>query len=291
MKIYSALSFATAFGVCISAAAWPSAQTPAADNPQATFEVASVKVNKTGADGASIRVQPGGRMTATNQTVRNLIRNAYNIQPYQFVGGPNWIDDDRFDIIAKMADADIPESGMVRPEQMMLRLQSLLADRFKLVVRRETREVPIFALVMARADRKFGPRLRVAEGECAERARAGDAPPPGTPSGDRPCGIRFTRGKVIAGATLMEALARNMSGLVQRVIVDRTGLTDRYDLDLDWSPDSAFAPGASADRPAADASGSSLFTALEEQLGLKLEATRGPVEALVIESVERPLPD
>jgi uncharacterized protein (TIGR03435 family) len=267
------------------------AQSPPGDPTNPTFEVASVKSNKTGADGASIRVQPGGRMTATNQTVRNLIRNAYNIQPYQFVGGPGWIDEDRFDILAKMADADIPENGLVRPEQMMVRLQHLLADRFKLVVRRETREVPIFALVMARADRRLGPRLRVAEGECAERARTGTPPPAGAPSGSRPCGIRFTRGNVIAGATLMEALARNMSGLVQRVILDRTGLTDRYDLDLDWSPDSTFGTGAPADRQTADASGASLFTALEEQLGLKLESTRGPIEALVIESVERPSPD
>jgi uncharacterized protein (TIGR03435 family) len=230
-------------------------------------------------------------MTATNQTVRNLIRNAYNIQPYQFVGGPSWIDEDRFDILAKMADADIPENGMVRPEQTMVRLQHLLADRFKLVVRRETREAPIFALVMARSDRKFGPRLRIAEGECAERARTGMPPPPGGSPGSRPCGIRFTRGNVIAGATLMEALARNMSGLVQRVILDRTGLTDRYDLDLDWSPDSTFGTGASADRQTADASGASLFTALEEQLGLKLEPQRAPVEVLVIDRVERPSPD
>lgn len=268
------------------------AQTPTSNEAgKPTFEVASIKPNKTGADGASIRVQPGGRMTATNQTVRNLIRNAYNIQPYQFVGGPGWIDDDRFDIIAKMAAADIPENGMVPPYQMMARLQNLLADRFKLVVRRETREVPIFALVMARSDGKFGPRLRVAEGECAEFARTGTPPPPGAPSGARPCGIRFTRGNVIAGAAEIGVLARNMSGLVQRVIIDKTGLTGRYDLDLEWSPDSAFAAGASADRPTGDTSGPSLFTALEEQLGLKLESTRGPIEALVIESVERPTPD
>jgi uncharacterized protein (TIGR03435 family) len=266
------------------------AQTTSNEAGKPTFEVATIKPNKTGADGASIRVQPGGRMTATNQTVRNLIRNAYNIQPYQFVGGPNWIDDDRFDIIAKMADADIPENGMVPPYQMMARLQNLLADRFKLVVRRETREFPIFALVMARSDGKFGPRLRVAEGECAEFARTGTPPPPGAPSGARPCGTRFTRGKVIAGATEIGALARNMSGLVQRFILDKTGLTGRYDLDLEWSPDSTFAAGASADRTV-DTSGPSLFTALEEQLGLKLESTRGPIEALVIESVERPTPD
>lgn len=277
MKIFSPLLSAL---LALSIAPLLAQTTTSNEAGKPAFEVATIKPNKTGADGASIRVQPGGRMTATNQTVRNLIRNAYNIQPYQFVGGPNWIDDDRFDIIAKMADADIPENGMVPPYQMMARLQNLLADRFKLVVRRETREVPIFALVMARADGKLGPRIRVAEGECAERARTGTPPPPGTPSGDRPCGTRFTRGKVIAGATEIEALARNMSGLVQRVIIDKTGLTGRYDLDLDWSPD-----------PTVDTSGPSLFTALEEQLGLKLESTRGPIDALVIESVERPTPD
>jgi uncharacterized protein (TIGR03435 family) len=210
--------------------------------------------------------------------VRNLIRNAYNIQPYQFVGGPSWIDEDRFDIVAKMADSDVPADGRVRQETFMLRLQTLLADRFKLVVRREKREVPVFALVTARSDGKLGPGLRLATNVCAEAART-NTPPPASPT-ERPCGIRVNMGKVMAGGTLMSDFARNMSGLVNRVIVDKTGLTGRYDFDLEWTPD-----------PTADVAGPSIFTAFEEQLGLKLESTRGPIDALIIDSVERPMPD
>ena len=256
------------------------AQTTPNDAPGPSFEVASVKPNKSGETGASVRPTGGGGLTATNQTVRNLIRNAYNIQPYQFVGGPSWIDEDRFDIVAKMADADVPADGRPRPEPLMARLQTLLADRFKLVVRREKREVRVFALVVARSDGKLGPRMRRADGACAELARTNTPPPPPTSPTDRPCGIRITIGKVMAGATLIQDFARNMSGLVNRVIVDRTGLTDRFDLDLEWTPE-----------PTADATGPSIFTAFEEQLGLKLESTRAPIDALVIVSVERPAPD
>jgi uncharacterized protein (TIGR03435 family) len=254
------------------------AQTTTNEAARPAFEVASIKPNKSGATGASIRPSGAGGLTATNQTVRNLIRNAYNIQPYQFVGGPSWIDEDRFDIVAKMADADVP--ARMSQEPFMLRLQTLLADRFKLVVRREKREAPVFALVTARKDAKLGPGLRAASGVCEEAARANTPRPAPVSPTERPCGIRVTMGKVMAGGLLIQDFARNMSGIVNRFILDKTGLTGRYDLDLEWTPD-----------PTADVAGPSIFTAFEEQLGLKLESTRAPIDALIIDSVERPTPD
>ena len=109
----------------------------------AAIEVATVRPNKSGEQGASIGPRPGGRLIGTNQTVRNLIRNAFNVQPYQLIGGPDWMDSDRFDIQAKAADTDVDEKGMMPYSQFALRLQSLLEDRFRMVTHWRTREMPV----------------------------------------------------------------------------------------------------------------------------------------------------
>src|SRR5687767_8867370 len=128
------------------------AQTVKSDGPKPQFEVATVKPNKSGESGASLGPRPGGRLDGTNQTARNLIRGAFNLQPYQMIGGPDWMDSDRFDIVAKAADADLDAKGMLAtPQQYMLRLQSLLEDRFSMVTHWETRELPVYALVVANA--------------------------------------------------------------------------------------------------------------------------------------------
>ena len=138
-----------------------------------------------------------------------MIRNAYQLQEYQIVGGPDWINDDRFDITAKAANSDTP------PLQLLAMAQTLLADRFKLRVHRETREVPVYALVMARDDCRLGPRLQKAAADCDALMAAlgrGGAPPPPAPAGERPpCGIRQVPGRMMAGGSLLSDVGRNLA--------------------------------------------------------------------------------
>jgi uncharacterized protein (TIGR03435 family) len=265
-----------------------SAQPPARDAAQPAFEVASVKPNKSGDPGGSFGGRPGGQLIVRNYTLRNMIRNAYGLQYFQMVGGPDWIDSDRFDIVAKAAD-DAP------PERLLLMVRALLADRFKLVVHNETREIPIYALVMSRTDGKPGPQLRPAAVDCAAMAaaaRAGGAPVPRAPAGERPiCGMQTAPGRMLAGGYALSDVARNLSNFAGRMVVDKTGLAGTFDLDLAWTPDQLpqgpLPPGV----PAIDPNGPSIFTAMQEQLGLKLDSQRGPVELLVIDGAEKPTED
>ena len=255
-----------------------SAQVVKSDGAKPQFEVATVRPNKSGDTGASLNLRPGGRMVGTNQMARNLIRNAFNLQPFQLTGGPDWMDSDRFDIVAKVADADLDEKGTMSAQQFMLRLQALLEDRFQMVTRWEIRELPVYALVVA-ADGKLGPKVKAHVGECG---RGGGPPPPGSPALN--CGTRTNRtptgGTVTGVGITMETLARNLSGTTGRYVVDKTGLSGSYDLELEFTPDQS-----------PDTTGPSLFTAMQEQLGLKLDSQRAPVEVLVIDRLERPTPD
>ena len=151
------------------------------------------------------------------------------------MGGPDWFDSDRFDIVAKAPD-DAP------PEQMLLMMRTLLADRFKLAVHTETREIPVYALVMARSDGKPGPQLRPATVDCAAMLAAarqpGAPPPPSPPAGDRPlCGMRTGPGRMMACGYALADVARNLSSFAGRIVLDKTGLTGTFDLDLTWTPD------------------------------------------------------
>jgi uncharacterized protein (TIGR03435 family) len=262
---------------------------PAAASPgRLTFEVASIKRNVSGDPNASIRVQPGGQIVVTNNSLYNLIRNAYGTQRYEMVPGqnlPSWIDSDRWDILAKP-----PENAPRVEEQMQLRLRSLLEDRFKLVARREMREMPIYELVVARSG-QLGPRLKQSGDECAAQGRAREAgvqPPPLSPGGF--CGTRTGNGSVSMKGVPLSNFVRNLGGMTGRFVIDKTGLTGPYDLDLQWTPDPAAA-GGPPPGPPGPGDGASLFAAIQEQLGLKLEAKRAPVEVVVIDSAERPTED
>ena len=253
------------------------AQVIKSDGPKPQFEVATVKPNKSGESGSSLGPRPGGRLNGTNQTARNLIRNAFNLQPYQMIGGPDWMDSDRFDIVAKAADTDLDEKGMLPgSQQYMLRLQSLLEDRFKMVTHWETRELPVYALVVA-TEGRLGPALKLHTGDC-DRARIGGTPPTSK------CGTRTnitaTGGQVSGVGISMLTFARNLAGATGRNVIDKTGLAGGYDFELTFIPDQT-----------ADTTGPSLFTAIQEQLGLKLDAQRAPVDVLVIDKLERPTPD
>jgi len=234
---------------------------PAGAGQRLTFEVASIKRNVSGDQNSSIRVQPGGQIVVTNNSLYNLIRNAYGTQRYEMVPGPNlpsWIDSDKWDLLAK-PPADAPQVQ----EQMQLRLRSLLEDRFKLKARREMRETPIYELVVARSDGQLGPQLKRSGDECAAQGRAregGVAPTPLPPGGF--CGTRTGNGNVSMKGVPLSNFVRNLGGTTGRFVMDKTGLTGPFDLELQWALDQP-AGGAQTD-------GVSLFAAMQEQLGLKL---------------------
>jgi bla regulator protein blaR1 len=218
---------------------------------QPSFEVATVKSNHSAGNAAGLRQRAGGGVISNNGSIRMMIQYAYDLRPFQVVGGPSWVDGDRFDINAKATGAT--------PEQVRLMMRRLLADRFKLAVHRETRDLPMYTLVVARG----GPKLTAAAGDTTEIngvERRGD----GTTT------VKFQK-------VPMAMLARTLARMLQHQVSDGTGLTGEYDFMLRWTPDQA-----GMDEP-----GPSIFTALQEQLGLKLESRKGPVEVLVIDHVER----
>lgn len=269
------------------------ASPPATSSTAATeFEVASVKPNKSGDNRVMMGMQPGGRFTGTNVSLRQLLTLAYRVQPFQIVNAPGWAESDRFDIAAK-------GSGNPTPEGIQSMLRGLLADRFGLVAHTESREMPVYALTLARADGRLGPKLKESSTDCqalAGRGRAGGpAAPPAGPSsnGPSPCGVRVGPGAVSGGGMALSQLASAIAPMTGRVIEDRTGLTARYDLELSWTPDQGVGPGGPVGAPAPPSgdAGASLFTAIQEQLGLKLEPARGQVSVVVIDTVSLPSPD
>jgi uncharacterized protein (TIGR03435 family) len=238
-----------------------------------TFEVASIKGNVSGSNSSSERVQPTGRIDVTNSTLFALIGNLYRVESFQIVGGPDWIHTDRWDIVAKAPQtADQPT--------LFEMAKALLADRFKLVVRTERREMPIYALIRRRSDGPLGPQMQPSLlADCpttVAELRAFDAQRRKAPNGAAACSSDVSPGRYFAADRTMADVARVLTSLSGRTVVDKTGLAGRFDLDLKWNE--------SEDGP-------SLVTALQEQLGLKLDSQRGPVDVLVIDSAERPTED
>lgn len=293
-------------------------QAPAAAAGPA-FEAASIKPNKSG-DGRMMNImQPGGRYSATNVTLGMLLGQAYRLQGGrgapgaanpQILNAPDWINSDRFDIVAKM------ESNL-GPDQFPDVLKGFLIDRFKLAAHTETRDFPIYALALARSDGKLGPSLKPASAECAAmiaaRGRGGasrggpDGAVPGgpgrgpilppAPGEPMPCGMmRMGRGNLAGGGAPISQLANSLTSVVNRIVADRTGLTGVYEFSLTFTPEQMPQGGpppggAPFGEPPIDPNGPSVFTAVQEQLGLKLESTKGPVDVLVVDHVEHPTED
>lgn len=260
----------------------------------ARFEVASVKRNTSGQGFITFDMQPG-RLSLINIPVRQLIVRAYQVQPFQVAGGPSWIASDRFDVIAK------PPEG-VTPAQTNAMLQALLADRFKLVVHKEDGPGDIFHLVKARPDGRLGGALKPAAVDCASRRggppgpAAGPAPGPGGAPGG--CFMMIGPGRLEMAGQPLATLANSLAQQLGRPVRDETGLAGAYDLTLTFLPDSAGRgmpigppPPGAPELPPIDPNAPSLTTALVEQLGLKLEAARGPVEMIVIDRIEQPTED
>lgn len=264
---------------------WVTGGTTAAQAPP-HFEVASVKANISGDGKDLIQAQPGGRFTATNVTLRQLIRAAYQLQESQIAGGPSWLGRDRFDIVAKADSAEPGDPFQAvkggSPSRGQLMLRALLAERFTLEIHTEARELALYALVQARSDGTVGPQLKRSAPDCD----ASDAH-------DRPeCAMRTLPGIIAAGGATLTELANSLSTMVNRPVLDRTGLGDRFAFTLRWTPDQ-LSPGLERKAramglPPIDPDGPALFTAVREQLGLKLDSQKGPVEILVVDRVERP---
>jgi uncharacterized protein (TIGR03435 family) len=255
-----------------------------AQTPQ-TFEVASIRRNVTGNQqgGGLAAPQPGGRFVAIGTTLRRLVAGAYD--DLQVVGGPAWIDTDRFDVNAR-AEGEPP------PAEIRRMLRPLLEDRFKLIVHAETREVPVYVLTVARGDRKLGAKLRESDASCTAEAR--NFFPRAAPGLSPACGdFRLGARALTARGMTTAGLARLLSGRVDRPVLDRTGLGSAYDLELEWSSDLGLrqAPPGSAGAGELTPDGVSLFTVLEEQLGLRLQATRGSVDVIVVDRAEPPTPN
>ena len=255
------------------------------------FEEISIRPNvTTGPGGRGGQMQPG-RFVAQNLTLRTIIRRAFarggsspnsgiDLLDQQIAGGPDWIGTDKFDIVATTP-------GETQPPQMRLMIQRMLAERFQLAAHWESREMPVYLLTRARADGALGAGMRVTtDEECAASRGIPMTPPePGKPAPPPPCGsIQFGPGVMIARGAPMEWLAQALASVpvvsgFDRPVLDRTGVTGNYGFTLKFAPAQAANPDP--DRP-------SLFTALEEQLGLKLESTRAPIEVLVIDRAEKP---
>lgn len=198
-------------------------------------------------------IDPGGTLIVINQPLRRLITYAYDVRDFQLAGGPGWLDTDRFDITAKASPDD---AGGPRDAGSREKIRALLADRFGLEVHRETRTQAVYRMVVA----KRGVRMAAVETAGAQR------------------GIYILeRGHRQGFATTLAMIARELSGITERVVIDTTNLTGIYDWTLQWEPETDDATA-----------GSTIFAALEEQLGLKLEPAKAPVDVIVIDRVNRP---
>lgn len=247
---------------------------------QLTFEVASIKPADPDSP-RSIQVMPGGGLNLTNIPVRTMIMLAYDVRDFQILGGPGWVGAERFDVTARperaaskgqedLAKMTADQFKTVR-DQSNERLRSLLEDRFQLAVHKETKEQPIYALMLA----KNGPKLQ--ENQAPEPRQR----------------MSLERGRSLGMAASMEMLVHVLSDAMGRPVVDKTGLTEKYDFVLEWTPDvgaggnaQGFGDGITSPAPAPG--GPTIFTALQEQLGLRLDSQKGPVENIVIDRVEKP---
>ena len=246
------------------------------------FEVAATKRNTGVTSGESIHIRRGGGFEIQNMPVRGMIREAYRMSGYQVSGGPGWIDSERYDIVAKAG-------GDATPEEFMLMLKALLEDRFGLKAHRETREGSVYVLSVT----KGGIRMQHAEGTCVPRDPKSSPAP--TPPGEKPvnyCG-NMRRGNqtidgrgepvgFVTGATPLGTLAGQLSSILDRTVLDKTGLDGIFNFHLEWAPDSATAASSDVGQ------GPSIFTAIQEQLGLRLESGKGPVEFLIVDQVQQP---
>jgi uncharacterized protein (TIGR03435 family) len=259
---------------------------------QPAFEVASIHPSRS-SERSAIVPYPNGRFTATNTTARSLILRAYGLVDAQLVGGPPWLDVERYDIDARAAVA--PADG---PESLLPFVRALLIERFQLKTHSDMRELPAYALTFARRDRQLGPQIRATEANCTRatslnvdelRSAVRDGWPPcgmvyvvsfATSSPD---GTNIIKMRVRRSGITSAALATALQSSVERPVVDETGLSGRFDVEYSFAPQPPATAGADSAFGAP-----MLLVALEEQLGLKLDSRRISVPVVVIDSIDRP---
>ncbi|HEY1307953.1 MAG TPA: TIGR03435 family protein [Vicinamibacterales bacterium] len=278
------------------------AEQRAAGGQPDTFEAASVKLNKSGpTEQAMLGFAPGGQFRAVNVTLQMLIAEAYGdpwpLQNSRIGGGPKWMDLERFDIVATAGSSATPAVDGPSP-RMFLMLQRLLAERFKLTVHKEQKVVPIYALIVAKEN--LGPGLRKSTVQCEAppgSAKGGtiSSPADASANASRPCGLRRFPGTLSGTAITIAELVTVLSQLrgVDRFVADQTKLEGPYDVELKWTPEQLVPelrspPPGAPPMPPIDPNGPTLFTAVQEQLGLRLNPTKGPVDVLVVDRAELP---
>lgn len=276
-----ALAIAGVLAGCCHAFGQPSQQTGA---PRPQFEVASIKPNKSGDMRMMFRSASGGRFTASNIPLQSLITIAYRIKDFQLSGAPPWLMSERYDIEAKA-------EGNPGGDAMLPMLQGLVEDRLQFKFHRESKDLPVYALVVAKPG-----KLHPAEGECGPPP---SGPPPPPEPGKMPTpfcgGLMMFPGHLSGQKVAIDQLLETLSRFTGRNVLDKTNLTGKYDIDLQYTPEQGQfqappggAPPGMPPLPPIDPNGPSLFTALQEQLGLKLESQKAPVEIIVIDHIERP---
>lgn len=249
------------------------------------FDVVSVKQDKSGTGMMRLMFKPDG-YSATNVSAKLLIQVAYGIREDLISDAPEWADTARFDFEAKVSGADVDDLKKLSPEQRRSMLQPALSDRFKLKIHNETKQLPVFELVLA----KGGSKLK--------EATPGDTYATGIKGADgkgHGGTMRMRPGEVTGQGVPIATLVNLLATQLHRTVIDKTGLKGTYDLDLTWTPDQESGPmfkggDGSQQKPdtAPDSTGPSIFTALQEQLGLKLQSTKGPVDTLVVDHIEMP---
>ena len=235
------------------------------------FDVATVKANAANDNRFMIRPLPGGGLKITGVPLKMLIMEAFDVRTFQVSGGPGWVSNERWDIQAKVEGVE----GQLPIGQMLRMLQALITDRFKLEVHHETKEMTVYALVVEKNGSKLTPHT-------------GEPPQPG----ER---LRVRRGTLTVKQGGIATLVRQLTLQVGRRVIDKTGLTGEYDFTLEWAPEPGQGGPESIGLPptleplqASDSKGPSIFTAVQEQLGLRLDAQKGPVDIIVIDRVEKP---
>jgi uncharacterized protein (TIGR03435 family) len=264
--------------------------------PQPRFDVVSIKSSPPGAPNRLPRIS-SGRVEIFNSTLKELIRLSYSrfaFDTREITGGPSWIASERFDIVATMDQQQSGFDSTGLPTGLDVRLRALIEDRFRVKTHNERREGDVYDLTFARSDKKTSAGLRTVPDMCAAAMKelTGPTPPPRR-SGPPPCSFGGPPGKLIGTGVTMAMFSAVLSMNVGRPVVDRTALTGSFDIELTFDPASAAqaAPGAPPGPVPTDETKPSIFTALQEQLGLKLESTRGPIDVLVVDQAERPTPN
>lgn len=269
----------------LSAAGVTMAQAPQASraNSALRFEVASVRINAKAEGPSKISGPTPGRLVISNTPLRFIVLYAYGLLDHQLIGAPEWTWSSSIDI-----EATYPAGVNPTDQDTRMMVRNLLQERFGFAAHQERREMPVYALTLARKNGRLGMQIRRSEVDCekwmAEKRPTADAGGPSavSPSKRRPaCGMMATRRFLAGGTRTIQQLAVTLQSMVGRPVIDRTGLTGAYDIDLQWTPEESNSDPPQSDTP-------SIFTALQEQLGLKLTPQKAPVQVLVIDKVTRP---